>query len=326
MTRGSEVSQACVPVFVLLLCGLCPAQDRMEVTPEPTSANLPANLPSQPIGPNDLLSVFVYRAPELSRSVRVDPDGYIRLLMLGEPLKAEGLLPMDVEREIAAALRTEGILVKPNVTVAVAEYHSRPISVAGAVRNTLTFQAAGPVTLLEALSKAGGLEKEAGSEILVTIPGPSGSAAESTVRRISVKSLINAADSSSNLVLKGGEEIRVPEGGRIFVVGNVHKPGAFTTEDAPDATVLKAVAIAEGLEPFSAKLAFIYRPLPDGSKQEIPIELSRILDRKAADVRLLADDILYVPDNKGRKMTALALERIVSFGTTAGATALIYGR
>lgn len=109
-------------------------------------------------------------------------------------------------------------------------------------------------------------------------------------------------------------------------MGNVHKPGAFTTEDAPDPTVLKAVALAEGLEPFSAKLAFIYRPEADGSKQEIPIELSRILDRKAADVSLRADDILYVPDNKGKKMTALALERIVSFGTTAGATALIYGR
>lgn len=40
---------------------------------------------------------------------------------------------------------------------------------------------------------------------------------------------------------------------------------------------------------------------------------------------VLPDDIFYVPDNKARRLTVIALERIAAFGSTAGATALIYG-
>ena len=48
------------------------------------------------------------------------------------------------------------------------------------------------------------------------------------------------------------------------------------------------------------------------------------MDRKAPDVLLMSNDILYIPDNSGRRTAMLALEKALSFGTTAGATALIY--
>jgi len=90
--------------------------------------------------------------------------------------------------------------------------------------------------------------------------------------------------------------------------------------------VLKALAVAQGLMPYAAKDAYIYRREANGSKNEIAIQLSKIMDRKTPDVQLLANDILYVPDNKGRRMTLGALEKVLTFGTTAGATALIYGQ
>ncbi len=93
-----------------------------------------ANLPVQAIGPADLLAVSVYGAPEFTRTVRVSSEGLIRLPMLREKIDARGLMPADVERRIAAALAEEQILVDPTVTVTIAEYHSRPISVLGAVR------------------------------------------------------------------------------------------------------------------------------------------------------------------------------------------------
>jgi polysaccharide export outer membrane protein len=200
--------------------------------------------------------------------------------------------------------------------VGVAEYHSRPISVAGAVRTPVTFQAVGPTTLLQAIAKAGGLEKTAGPEILVT------SGADTF--KIPVKGLIEAADPRWNLALKGGEEIRVPESGRIFVVGNVRKPGAFTTPEILDATVMKAIALSEGLMPFSSKYAFIYRPGATCARQEIAVELSRIMERKAPDMPLQPEDILYIPENKGKKLGIAALEKALVFGTTAGATALVW--
>jgi polysaccharide export outer membrane protein len=190
--------------------------------------------------------------------------------------------------------------------------------VAGAVRNPVTFQAAGPITLLQAISRAGGLERTAGLEILVT-------RGEETLH-VPVKGLVETADPRWNLALRGGEDIRVPEAGRIFVVGNVKKPGTFPPSDVAGATVLKAVAIAEGLLQFTAKTAYIYRPDGQGGKQEIAVNLSKILDRKSPDVVLAPEDILYIPDNKSKRLGFAALERVLVFGSTAGATALIYGR
>jgi len=104
------------------------------------------NLPIQRIGANDLVAISVYDAPELTRTVRVDGEGFVRLPMLKRRLKAEGLMPSELESSIAMALQLAQLVIDPFVTVTVAEYHSRPISVMGAVRRPLTFQAAGPVT------------------------------------------------------------------------------------------------------------------------------------------------------------------------------------
>ena len=137
-------------------------------------------------------------------------------------------------------------MVDPAVTVTIAEYYSRPISVAGAVKAPLTFQALGKTTLLEALTRAQGLSDEAGPEILLTRTG-------GLVERIPVKKLIDAADPLWNLTLTGGEEVRVPAAGHVFVAGNVKHPGAFRVDSGGETTVLKAVALAEGLAPFATK-------------------------------------------------------------------------
>jgi len=195
------------------------------------------------------------------------------------------------------------------------------------VRAPLTFQASGPVTLLEAITRAGGLTSEAGSEILISKsqPGPDGEPT-SLVQRIPVKALIDSGDPESNLKLTGGEEIRVPEAGKVFVVGNVKKPGAFPVQDGAETSVLKVLALAEGLASYAGKQAYIYRREASGSKNEIPIELGKIMERKAPDATLLANDVLYVPDNHGKRLGIAVLEKLLLFGSTAGATALIYGR
>ena len=305
----------------LLFCGVAVAQTRSSLP----AVDLGANLPAQRIGANDLLAISVYDQPEFTRTVRVGADGFIRLPMLQRRIKADGLLPAELETSIAEALRAEAILVDPIVTLTIAEYHSRPISVAGAVNNPITFQAAGPVTLLEAVTRAGGLSPEAGMEILVTRnrAGESGGTAALT-QRISVKGLIDLADPDLNLQLQGGEEIRVPEVGRIFVVGNVKKPGAFPVQDSSETTVLQMLAMAEGLLPYAGKQAYIYRREASGSKNEIEIELRKLMDRKSSDVPLLANDILYIPDNRGRRTSMAALEKVLSFAAGTISGVLIY--
>jgi polysaccharide biosynthesis/export protein len=294
-----------------------------------TSAQEPSlagNLPAQKIGPNDLLSVTVYGAPELTRTVRVSSEGFLRLPMLKQKVEAIGLMPSDLEEKIATALDTEKILVDPVVTVTIAEYHSRPISVAGAVKVPLTFQAVGQTTLLEALTRAQGLSGEAGTEILVTRP-PLVPGGVPRIERIPVKGLIDSADPALNVMLEGGEEVRVPQIGRVFVVGNVKHPGAFKIEDGFGLTLLKALAMAEGLMPYANKQAFIYRrgdTASPGAQQEVAIDLRKILDRKVPDVALSANDILYIPDNRTARLTMTTIDRAIGFASSTASGLLIY--
>jgi len=298
--------------------------------PQPPAAGNPveiggANLPALPVGPQDLIAVSVYGAPELSRTVRVSGDGHIRMPMLRTPVKVLGLMPSALEAVIAQALVSEQVLVDPVVVVTIVEYCSHPISVAGAVRKPVTFQAYGNLTLIDALNRAEGLAQDAGPEILISHARPDETGKLRTlVQRIPVKGLIDAADPEMNLKLEGGEEIRVPEIGKVFVVGNVKKPGAFPVEDTNDTTVLKVLALSEGLMPYADKTAYIYRRegSAGGAKNEIPIPLEQIVHRKAADVPLQPNDILYIPDRTSRRATLTALEKILLVGTGLGAAGI----
>ncbi|HEV8414822.1 MAG TPA: polysaccharide biosynthesis/export family protein [Bryobacteraceae bacterium] len=275
-----------------------------------------ANLPVLKLQAGDLVAVSVYDAPELTRTVRVDPDGTIRLPLLAEGVKAAGLMPVELESELVKALKSGEILVDPVVKITVVEYHSRPISVMGAVRKPVTFQSDGSITLLDALSRAEGFTDDAGPEILVT--------QNDAVQHIAVKRLMDGADPALNLRLLGNEEIRVPVADKIFVLGNIRKPGAFPIRDPADKTVLKMVALSEGLMPFSQKIAYIVRRREGETAQEIPIELAKIMDRKSPDVPLEVGDILYVPDNKARRSTMSVLDRLAGFGSATASGLVIW--
>ncbi|MEI9814163.1 MAG: hypothetical protein WDO18_16625 [Acidobacteriota bacterium] len=174
------------------------------------------------------------------------------------------------------------------------------------------------MTLLDALAKAEGLSLEAGTEIIVTRAGE--------VHRIGVGNLLKDADPTVNLLLTGGEEIRVPDAGKITVVGNVMKPGAFAVRETGDYTVMKLVAMTEGLRAYSEKVAYVMRRDDKGVAQEIPIELDRIMKRDAPDETLLAGDILYIPENKTRRTTMGLVDRVTSFGASTASGVLIWRR
>src|ERR1700722_7223513 len=127
---------ACAGCSWLVLAGCLYAQqpDRAVAT----GSNLDyaySNLPTQPVGPDDLLALSVYDSPELTRTVRVDANGNIRLPMLKDPIPVRGLLPSQVETTIARSLTKGNVLVDPIVTVTIVEYQSRPVNVVGAVKN-----------------------------------------------------------------------------------------------------------------------------------------------------------------------------------------------
>lgn len=295
--------------------------------PVPPTSNLDyaySNLPTQPLGPDDLLALSVYDSPELTRTVRVDEAGNIRLPMLKSPIQVRGMVPSQVETAIAKALTNGKVLVDPIVTVTIVEYQSRPINVVGAVKNPIVFQATRPVPLLDAIARAGGIREDAGSDIVVSRQVIRDGKPERVNQTIPVRKLIDNADPSLNVMLHGGEEVLVPEALKIYVVGNVRKPGAYPVRSDEETTILQLLALSEGLAPYSAKVAYVYRRAPGGTKTEVPVELAKIMKRKSPDVPLQANDILYIPDNRGQRLTAQTIDRLAGLGTATATDYIIW--
>jgi polysaccharide biosynthesis/export protein len=313
--------------LMCLFCFASAAQTQNILPPIGPQAELPpvSVLPPQRLGVGDMVNISVYAAPELSRPVRIGNDGKVRIPMVAEPIPAVQEMPDELAAAIAKELKAEKIMVDPLVTVTVTEYMSRPVSVTGAVRHPITFQAYGEVSLLMAISKADGLSPDAGPYAFVSFPpGPDGSPGMPP-QQISIRSLMDGTDPSLNLRFHGGEDVRIPEAPRIYVLGNVKKPGAYAVQDAPSTSVMKALALSEGVLPFATKVAYIYRSVPGKTeKQEIPVQLLAIMQRKSPDLPLQGGDIFYIPNNHGKRLTANVLERIAGFGSSTMSGVLIW--
>jgi polysaccharide export outer membrane protein len=281
-----------------------------------------SNLGFEPVGPGDLLAISVTGSPELSHSTRVTTDGKVILPLLREGVPVDGLRPAEIAKAISTELVKEKLLIEPIVSAAVLEYRSRRVSVVGAVKMPASFQAIGNMHLLDAIARAQGFSPDAGPEVIVSFRDGQNM---KPPMHIPIRTLLSAKDASLNIALQGGEEIRVPEAQKLFVVGNVKMPGAYPLSDPDGSTVLKALALSQGSLAFSAKRAYIYRLVVDtGKREEIPVELREILHRKAPDVALQANDILYIPDNPRTRLTAGALDRITGFGSSVGTGLLVW--
>lgn len=331
-----RLNRFCVAVF--LVCIACVLSSRaqgtdpdvttpapVESTPDQTPLPLPtAQIPdkmqadltppavsdSYQIGKDDLLSIFVFQMPELTSQVRVNDRGMIRIPVLNQSITAAGKTTPELAQEIAEDLVQAQIARAPQVRVMVRQVMSRPIVVAGAVKNPIVIQASRPMRLLEVLARAGGLQSMAGTSILLTQTLPDGSP---IIRTVDLNRVMNSQDPASNPVLHGGDEVRVVDAKFVYATGALQRPGAFPIKSGEPLTVLKTLALSEGfsaLTPADKKHSEIIRSSKDGRFQEIPVDLDKILQHKSADQILEAGDILYVPENGRKKVLTTVLQDV----------------
>ena len=266
----------------------------------------PAAPDSYIIGDNDLLTVFVYEMPELTRQVRVDNHGTIRLPFIARSFTAAGKTAPMLQKEIAHVLLLEQLARAPMVQVVVRQVESKPIIVTGAVKHPLTLQAARPMRLLEVLARAGGLSGMSGDSVLVTShDANSGFAAAS----YNLNRLIRYADPSDNPWLTGNQTVTVLPARLIYVVGAFRRPGAFPLRTGHPISILKAIALAQGLKGAPDKSAAeIIRTMPDNTQKIISVHINRILKHQAPDLKLSAGNILYVPQDRKHILLMTALQ------------------
>ena len=106
------------------------------------------------IGPDDVLNITVWKEPEISRTLPVNPDGNISLPLVGN-LMASGQTPAQLQSEIKQRLLT--YLSDPEVNVSLQEAKSHKFNVVGEVEKPGSYLMTGPLTVLDAIAVAGGL-------------------------------------------------------------------------------------------------------------------------------------------------------------------------
>jgi polysaccharide export outer membrane protein len=279
--------------------------------------------PNYILGPEDVIKIEVFDLPELSKTARVANDGTISLPLIGR-VQAAGLTADQLRKELADKWG-ENYLQDPQVTVFVSEFKAKPVSIIGAVEKPALYPLTGRRTLIEMLSMAGGFGKKntspAGRTVLVTRKSGFGDLQPVDgmhVRgpdqiEIDLNRLLYTRDQSLNIEIRPLDIISVSKAEVVYVTGAVVKPGGFVLEDRPSMTVLQAVAMAQGLTFTAArKSARIIRTNQDGSRREVPINLSKIIGGKAQDTTLTANDILFVPDSKQKMVAQRAIDASVS--------------
>jgi polysaccharide export outer membrane protein len=118
------------------------------------TASIPATTdPAYRIGPEDVLDINVWKEPDVSRVVPVRPDGRISLPLIND-VQAAGLSPQQLAGTVAERLRK--YLNEPQVTVIVTAINSQRVFVVGEVLRAGAFPILPGMTVLQALSSAGG--------------------------------------------------------------------------------------------------------------------------------------------------------------------------
>lgn len=168
-----------LPILIGLFCGWAAAQDQSTKPPAGAGGEVtdPARMaadkadPSKPvlpaapvdssyeIGPEDVISLWVYQQPSMIGTFVVPTDGMVNIPLIG-PIKVGGLTRSQVESEVVDKLKTGEIVIDPNVTVNVTQVHSKKVYISGeGIAKPCEMDLVVPTHVSEALAFAGGFKE-----------------------------------------------------------------------------------------------------------------------------------------------------------------------
>jgi len=261
------------------------------------------------LGPGDLLEVGVYNVPELTTKARVSNSGDVYLPLI-DYVHVEGLTQEEAQSVIEKRLESGGFVRSPHVTIFVDEASSQGVTIIGEVSKPGIY--ADPVDrkLYQVISEAGGFTQSASRKIAIFRRGQTEATQISLPRNLT-------DDLSGNVEVLPGDTINVPRAPIIYVVGDVGRPSGFLVDNGT-LTVLQALALAGGTN-HTAKMgsARIIRKTPTGMT-ETKVQLKKMLEAKAPDITLQADDILFVPISGAKIAAARSAEAAMTMATAVG--------
>ncbi len=260
------------------------------------------------LGPGDLIEVNVYNVPELTSKTRVSLAGDVYLPLI-DYVHVDGLTLEEAQSVIEKRLADGGFVRSPHVTIFVDEAASQGVTVLGEVAKPGIYPDVSDHKLYEVISLAGGFTVSASRKIAVIrrgLPEP-----------IRIDLPRNLADElSGNIEILPGDTITIPRAPIIYVVGDVGRPSGLLVDNGT-LTVLQAIALVGGTN-HTAKLSGsrILHKTPAGVIEK-KIEIKKMLEAKAPDVTLQADDILFIPVSGAKVLAGKTFDVAMAAATAA---------
>jgi polysaccharide export outer membrane protein len=257
------------------------------------------------LGQGDLIRIDLYDTPDFDQDARIGPDGEVSLLGLARPLKLEDLSLEEAARSIEHEYRSQQIILEPHATVSVVEYVSHGVALSGEFRSPGIYAILGERRLADLIAAAGGPTEL--SDGTVTIHR----GYDDSVEQVTI------AGQAQTTLVRPGDQVAMNRAHIIYVVGNVTRPGGFPL--VRRTSMMQALALAEGLKPSTkSNSVLLYRQSPgSGARTVFEVRLKDILDGKAPDIALAADDILYIPPSPVKAVLARGAEAAIALASNA---------
>lgn len=254
----------------------------------------------------DLVDVNVYSVPELTTKARVGNAGDIYLPLI-DYVHVADLTVDEAQSLIEKRLADGGFVRNPHVTIFLDESTTQGVSILGDVAKPGIYPVLGERKLYDLISTAGGFTATAGRTVSIIRHGQNEPIKVTLARNL-------ADDLQGNIEILPGDTINVPRAPVIYVVGDVGRPSGLLVDNGT-LTVLQAIALAGGTN-HTAKLnsVRIVRKSAAGMTETL-VPLKKMLEAKAPDVTLQADDILFVPISGARVLAGRSFEAAMSLAT-----------
>jgi len=192
------------PTTVLHAQAQNPAPDAAKPVAPAASSPVAPNDPDYKIGPQDVLTINVWKEPDVSREVPVRPDGKISLPLLND-VEAAGLTPMQLANSLTESMKK--FISSPQVTVIVKEINSRRVYVIGEVVRAGTFPLLPKMTVLQIVSSCGGFTQFANPKKIYVLRTKDG---KQTKIPFNYKEVVNGKNPEQNIELQPGDTVVVP--------------------------------------------------------------------------------------------------------------------
>ncbi len=252
------------------------------------------------VGGYDVLDIIVYEEDDLSRkNVRVSADGMITFPLIGR-LQVSGTTPSDIERHIAHELEKGQFLLNAHVSVTVTEYKSKQFMVLGSVKKPGTFPLKARETVLDAISKAGGIDFEQSGKqgMIVRTLFPDTPEQKKIAIHIDFETLLEGRNQTANLMLMNDDMLYISQAEHIYIIGQVKNPGSYPLVKQK-MTIVEAISIAGGFTQIASRNHTRIIRMEQGVEKVIEIRVDEITQsgRKNKDIQIYGGDIIVVPES-----------------------------